>query len=82
MKSKFLQNIQQKLNQNQSNKLKPFGGLNIVYSESDQDASQMTKNLKKENDNLINRFKSEFEKNNLDFEMIQDLKEEYYLLSN
>lgn len=52
------------------------------FSESYQTASNISKNLKKDTDTLIDRFITEFEKNNRNFNMITDLKEEFYLLSN
>lgn len=79
MKSNLISNLEDKLKSKLDNLTQSTGKPN---SESDQNVSKMAKNLISDNNSLINRLKSEFEQMNLDFRMIQDIKESSYLLSN
>jgi hypothetical protein len=76
MKSKLLNNINDKLKPNQESNSKPIKDQYSSNTLSDQNVSKMTKNLKNDNDTLINKFRSEFELQNLNFQMISDLKGE------
>lgn len=72
MKSKLIKNLESKLNPSKEEK----GNIkNKNLKDCEENFSKMSKNLKSDNETLINKLKKEFEIINQDFQLIPNLDE-------